>query len=214
MLTAPRHHSRLSEELIHIIGRFLSPIHAKSVVRRAAERAGVDPDHIAPEQLSQLLPTLRASFSFFLSDERAGLLATELLQLVDAKAEPRAEWIDLNDEQDLARARTRARQVAAGLGASVFVAQRVATAVSELARNIINYTDGGHVVITTGGSSRVRVEAVDHGGGIADLDEIMAGNYRSKTGMGLGLVGTKRLVDEFSIETGPHGTRVVVEVHL
>jgi serine/threonine-protein kinase RsbT len=92
----------------------------------------------------------------------------------------------------------------------------VATIVSELARNIFMYTDGGTIdlVPTAEGPPRLLVRAVDRGRGIAHLDEVMSGRYRSKTGLGAGLLGTKRLVDRFEIETGPTGTRVEAEVAL
>lgn len=156
--------SDVSEDLTELIGQYLSPINARSVLRRAARRVGMDPDHIVPTQLPRLVSTLRSSFTLFLPDGEATALATKILEFAQDDGDgPRAERIELNDETDLAHARSLAREVAVGLGGSAFAAQRVATAVSELGRNIISYTGRGYVTMTTGGSSRIRVEAVDQG---------------------------------------------------
>jgi serine/threonine-protein kinase RsbT len=61
---------------------------------------------------------------------------------------------------------------------------------------------------------RLVIIASDAGPGIPNLDEIMSGRYRSRTGLGAGLLGTKRLVDNFELQTGPSGTHIEVEVAL
>ncbi len=72
---------------------------------------------------------------------------------------------------------------------------------------------GGEVELDLKGASRTfTVTAADEGSGIANLDEILAGRYKSKTGLGAGILGVKRLSDHFEIQTGPTGTRVRAEV--
>jgi serine/threonine-protein kinase RsbT len=82
---------------------------------------------------------------------------------------------------------------------------------------MVLYANGGVVEITPPTGSvpkRIIVRAEDRGPGIRNLDEIMSGRYKSRTGMGKGLMGTKRLADHFEIETSTKGTRVVAEVNV
>jgi serine/threonine-protein kinase RsbT len=93
---------------------------------------------------------------------------------------------------------------------------KIATAIAELARNILLYAIAGEVRIAAVEAPRrgVEVAARDEGPGIADLDLVMTGNYRSKTGMGMGLRGAKRLMDTFEIDTSPTGTNVLTRKFL
>jgi serine/threonine-protein kinase RsbT len=87
--------------------------------------------------------------------------------------------------------------------------------VSELARNIVSYTSGGTIELTPSQSPpSMTIRAVDQGTGIKNLDSIMGGSYRSKTGLGLGLSGSKRLATQFEIDTGPSGTTILVKMKL
>ena len=91
--------------------------------------------------------------------------------------------------------------------------QKIVTVVSEVARNIVSYTPGGALELALKAETRTfMVIATDEGRGIPNLDEIMAGRYKSKTGLGAGIVGVKRLSNHFEIQTGPTGTRVHSEV--
>ena len=113
-------------------------------------------------------------------------------------------------EPDVVVARQRARQVAAAVGLAPSEQTRFATAVSEIARNAWKYAGGGRVEISLEAGPPERVTAVvrDEGRGIADLEAVLSGRYRSATGMGLGIVGSRRLVDHFRITSGPEGTAV------
>lgn len=121
--------------------------------------------------------------------------------------------VRVREEQDIVSARQRARQIAALLGFDGTEQTRVATAVSELARNAYQYAAGGVVQFELEGTAAPQVLSItvaDHGPGIARLEEVLSGSYRSDTGMGLGLVGTRRLMDRFSIESTTRGTVVSV----
>lgn len=122
--------------------------------------------------------------------------------------------ITLATEHDIPRARQVAREICEALGTRALTQQRLVTIVSELGRNMVLYAGGGKITLRppTGASRRVTVLAVDQGPGISNLSEIMAGRYKSRSGLGLGIVGTKRLADGFHIDTGRHGTAVSVEV--
>ena len=116
------------------------------------------------------------------------------------------------DEDDVSYARQRARRVAELLGFDVTDRTRIATAVSELARNAYQYAGGGEVSLLLDDESRPPMLAVmvsDSGPGIEDLETVLAGTYASATGLGLGIAGTQRLMDHFFIETSPEtGTTV------
>ncbi len=89
---------------------------------------------------------------------------------------------------------------------------RLATAVSELARNIYMYAKTGHVTLCLTDEPahwRFDVEAVDQGPGIPHLDVVLSGSYKSRTGLGRGLIGTRSLLDDMRIDSAPGaGTRI------
>ncbi|MFC0408445.1 ATP-binding protein [Roseomonas elaeocarpi] len=124
--------------------------------------------------------------------------------------------------ESLVKARSMARSIAARLGFDVQDQARIATAVSEIARNAIRYAGGGTVSFalersaagSAGAVYSLAVEVADEGRGIPDLDAVLGGGYVSHTGMGLGIAGTRRLMDEFRIESSAHGTRVRFARHL
>ncbi len=118
--------------------------------------------------------------------------------------------VEIRYEQDLVLARRRARQIAQHLNFPAQDQVRIATALSELVRNVFQYTPGGRVEFSLedGAPGKLLIRVADRGPGIADLDDILAGQYVSKTGMGVGLAGARRLVDAFSIESGAGGTTI------
>jgi serine/threonine-protein kinase RsbT len=125
--------------------------------------------------------------------------------------------IDLKKEADISVARSDARRLCENAGASAFSMQKVTTIVSELARNIVLYAKQGSIevgFVNQPRASQIVVTATDNGPGIPNLDQIMAGHYQSRTGLGKGLLGTKRLADRFQITTGAQGTSITAEVVL
>ncbi len=116
--------------------------------------------------------------------------------------------IALRTERDVVQARQRARELAALLGFDNQDQIRLATATSEIARNAFRYARNGTVdfSIQLDLPQHLEVTVADSGPGIPNLQEILAGRYRSDTGMGMGIVGTKRLMDEFHLESNPNGT--------
>jgi signal transduction histidine kinase/CheY-like chemotaxis protein len=111
--------------------------------------------------------------------------------------------MEIRYEHDVVLARQRARTIAAALKFDVQAQTRIATAVSEVVRNAFQYAGGGTIDFEVeNGEERMLVISVqDKGNGIPNLDEILDGKYVSKTGMGLGMVGAKRLLDHFQVET-------------
>lgn len=122
----------------------------------------------------------------------------------------RLSTITLRNERDVVQARQRAREIAAVLGFDNQEQIRLATATSEMARNAYRYARGGKVSfeVEIGRTQVLAITISDTGPGIENLNEIFEGRYRSSTGMGLGIVGTKRLMDKFEISSAPAGTVV------
>jgi serine/threonine-protein kinase RsbT len=120
--------------------------------------------------------------------------------------------VAIRTDADVVTARQEARTMGADLGFSSTDLTLLATAISEIARNITTYAGEGEValrVVNDGGRKGIEVVASDNGPGIADIELAMQDGYTTGNGLGLGLPGTRRLVDEFDIDTQPGaGTKV------
>ena len=143
-------------------------------------------------------------------------LASELRLHSDGPPRVEDRVIAIASEADLSEARLQARQICQDLGAPSLMRQKVVTLVSELARNIVLYAQRGRVELAPSfvPKKRIVVRASDEGPGIVNLKEILAGEYKSKTGMGMGLRGCKRLADRFEIETSSSGTHIEAEIRV
>ena len=127
--------------------------------------------------------------------------------------------MEIRLEHDVVLCRQRARQFSAALGMSPRAQISIATALSEIARNAFQYAGGGRVEFSfetepRNGLAKPRQALVitvrDTGPGIAQLEEILGGRYRSPSGLGRGILGAKRLMDRVEISTLPEGTTVVL----
>ena len=128
--------------------------------------------------------------------------------------------VPITVEDDIVVSRQRAREVARQLGFGAVDQSRIATAVSELARNVVRYaTDGrGAVVIrgldpasTAGARKGIEIVVSDDGPGIADIDQALRDGFTSGAGMGMGLPGTRRLMDEMTVDSAVgRGTIVTI----
>ena len=119
----------------------------------------------------------------------------------------------IDAEDDIILVRRKVRELALACKFDVFGASAVTTAASELARNVWVHGGKGLAIIEMVSDDHrtgIRAEFKDQGPGIADIDRVMAGGFSTAKSMGLGLSGSKRLVDEFHIESAPgKGTTVV-----
>ena len=126
--------------------------------------------------------------------------------------------IAIDEERDIVLARQRTRQIAALLGFDDQDQTRITTAVSEIVRNVIEYAKGGRLEYRIDGkapSARLEIVVEDDGPGIRDLGSILAGAHRSSTGMGIGILGARRLMDDFRVEGGNRrGTKIVMAKRL
>jgi signal transduction histidine kinase/ActR/RegA family two-component response regulator len=117
--------------------------------------------------------------------------------------------VDVRGDDDVVRAHQTTRMIAAQLGFSSFEQTRIATAMSEIARNALTYASGGSVTFGLDDEREsLAIVVIDRGTGITDLPAILSGERRSTTGLGAGIPGARRLMDGFAIESSPSGTRV------
>ncbi|GGQ71850.1 anti-sigma regulatory factor [Streptomyces flaveolus] len=122
--------------------------------------------------------------------------------------------LPIGSDVDLGWVRQQVRQTAAGLGFGLVQQTKLVTAASELARNTLVHGGGGHVEMTQledGAARGLRLSFIDTGPGIRDVELAMTDGYTSGGGLGLGLSGAKRLVQEFTLESRPgQGTTVTL----
>ena len=126
-----------------------------------------------------------------------------------------SKTIALENAQDIAIARNEVRALAAALGFRPLDQTRLATVASELARNIVKYGGGGRLIAQptedSNGRQALRLIFEDQGPGIPNIEDAMSNGFSTGRGLGFGLPGSKRLVDEFKIESEVgRGTRVTV----
>jgi serine/threonine-protein kinase RsbT len=225
--------NEIAGEVLAILRRYLSDPTSRSLLSSAARRANVRLETVTRGDVSSLVRELGPGLNIFLQEPEKLQNCKSLLALVATEnsspvgqghggggggggfgsfdhhppVESRADGISvpIRAEHDVVRARTLGKDMAKQLGFSEVVQTKVATAVSELARNIFQYAGTGEVRIRRIEGKRRGIEIVarDQGPGISDPALILSGAYRSKWGMGAGLRGTKRLVDEFELDTHP-----------
>lgn len=127
---------------------------------------------------------------------------------------PNADIVPLTTEQDVVVARQLVRKITQQRGFSLVDQTKLVTATSELARNTVKYGGGGVMhweIVQDASRQGIRLEFVDEGPGIPDVDQAMVDGWTSGGGLGMGLSGAKRLVNEFAIETAAgKGTKVTI----
>lgn len=126
----------------------------------------------------------------------------------------KSERLDVLEEPHIVAVRQSVRKWALEINLSLVDQTKIVTAASELARNLLTYGGGGYVeveLLQEGARHGVRVHFVDDGPGIENMDLALRDGYTSGTGMGLGLGGAKRLVNEFELQSKPgEGTRIAI----
>lgn len=127
----------------------------------------------------------------------------------------KAVWMMVNQESDITRSIIETKHLAISWGFDENSATKIATAVSELTRNIIKYAERGKLTITpleeNNGRAGIEIICQDTGPGIPDIEEAMKDCYSSSGTLGLGLPGVKRMMDDFEIySTLNKGTKVII----
>ncbi len=123
--------------------------------------------------------------------------------------------VPINSDVDIVKARQSGREAAAQAGFSLTDMSLIATAISELARNILRYAKHGEIVIShddNSGKQGIVVVARDEGPGIRSIEQALQVGFSTSGGLGLGLPGVRRLTDEFEISSKPgRGTVVTIK---
>ena len=126
--------------------------------------------------------------------------------------------VAIRSDGDIVSARQQGRALAAAIGFSATDATLIATAISELARNIVMYARQGEVMVRSveiAHRKGIVMIARDSGPGIRSIEDVLRDGYSTSGGLGLGLPGVKRLMDEFAIESElGQGTKVTVKMWL
>lgn len=126
----------------------------------------------------------------------------------------KSDVVPVRTDQDIVMARQNVRKVAQALGFGIVDQTKIVTAASELARNTVIYGRGGEMrweTLEEGARRGLRLHFIDQGPGIDDVARALTDGWTSGTGLGLGLSGAKRLVNEFELDTAPgRGTRVTI----
>ena len=117
--------------------------------------------------------------------------------------------ISINEEEDILIARRMVKKETERLGFRSVDRTRITTAVSELTRNIVRHAGSGELIAS---ADRTGIEIVcqDHGPGMPDVKQAMQEGYSTTGTLGMGLIGAKRLMDRFDIETGSNGTKITI----
>ncbi len=214
-----------------VLSGAISAITQRSIFNRLGGLARTPVGQLGPVEKQTVLKELESSLRLFARASSAELLAACEKALSEdstgtgsrapqgaASTAPASKAIHkvfaVDQEKDIATARLEAWSEAVRIGLSKFTAVKVATAVSELARNIVFYAGKGTVELRVTEDERgpsLHIVATDKGPGIEPrkLDEIWAGTYKSQRGMGKGLLAVKKLVTDFHLDTGPgKGTTV------
>lgn len=209
---------------LEVLSGYCGSIVARSILQGATASSGVDIDWATTEQLARLVPAIESGVRTFSSDpDVARQCCEQLREALQQGQDPMQAGgthhlrVEILAEYDVVVARNHAKTAASELGFGVSEQIKIATVVSELARNIFQYAGQGFIDIrgVEGAKNGVEVVAKDNGCGITDVESVLSGGYRSKTGMGIGLIGARRLMDEFDLDTRPGvGTTVVVRKYL
>lgn len=205
------------EAITSILERYMSRVNARGLVARALQERGLSERTMTREDLVKCSPALRRGIELFVSPRVQPEALDRFKEFFRERSESSSCRTELKREADITVARAEARRMCENAGASAFAMQKVTTIVSELARNIVLYAKQGTIdmsFVNQNRQSHILVTAVDNGPGIPNLNQIMGGQYQSRTGLGKGLLGTKRLADKFHISTDTQGTSITAEILL
>jgi serine/threonine-protein kinase RsbT len=202
--------------VLSVLSRHVSVNTANGILRWLNREYHLDPDRISSSDIPRFVDALELGARPFLSDAGRSELRNALLGPGSGPKPAQGQVFVVREEHDVSRTRLAARQLCQSAGATSLICMQVATGVSELARNIVQYAGFGEIEVAfrDAPSRSVVVIAKDRGPGIANWETILAGNYQSRTGMGRGLLGIKRMANRFDLETSGAGTRIQFEVKL
>lgn len=224
--------SDLSERALASMQPYMGSIVARSVLEGAASQCGFTLGELSAINARCLADTVEKGVRAFIADKTtadeccsqlrnvlgldAGTQVAVTPRANSASGSGSAMTIPIGEEYDIVIARSKTKGLCAEMGFPLSLQIKVATVVSELARNIVQYVGAGSIELKQVRVPRDGIEilAVDHGNGITNLETILAGEYKSPTGMGMGLCGASKMMHEFKVDTGPGlGTRVFARMY-
>jgi serine/threonine-protein kinase RsbT len=212
----------VEKEIGSILSGTISSITQRSIFNRLGGLATTPVQQLTPSDRATIMQELENSVRLFARSNSSQLIASCAKALssgtgggvgsataggATATVPMAPKKLPIEQEKDIATARLEAWSEAVRIGLSKFASVKVATAVSELARNIVFYAGKGTIDLRSvkdeRGIAGLQIIASDQGPGIpqSKLDEIWAGTYKSQRGMGKGLVAVKKLVDDFQLDT-------------
>jgi len=216
-----------TSEVVGALRAYFSEPIAKGLLTSTLRRARLSDGELDGAHLGPAIHALERALPMYIADKRRrDECIARLRQLAPADgadAPPReaaaqaSTTIRVESTEDVTNAREAGRDIARQAGFNALEQTKIATAISELARNILQYAGRGHVEMTVldEAPAGIQIRALDRGPGIPDVGLVMSDAYRSRTGLGMGLKGTKRLMDVFEIDSVVgQGTTVLARKYL
>lgn len=199
-----------------VIRGYLSDPNTTAVLAAFAAASGITAPQLDPSHIAALCSHVERVLGIFgvRGDRRAECL--QRLRALGSRAPSGREgplMVLIESEADIVHARSMGQEVCRSLGFTMLGQTKVATAISELARNIFQYAGRGRVELRpmNGDPPGIEITALDEGPGILDLKRVMSPTYRSTSGLGVGLRGTRRMMDHFEVSSRPgKGTTVTI----
>ncbi len=196
----------VKEAISSVLTSMLPPSAARSIVATLPSFAAARVGTLDLASTQRLLGQIETGLKLFGgSTDRRALDAVRRRITGGSEPTPTQVVIRVRSDQDVLDAQRRCSEMVRAFFSGTDCV-RLVTAVSELARNIYMYAGDGQVrmnLIEDANGVCFQVVAEDHGPGIANLDQILAGRFQSKTGLGRGLAGTRALLDDMQVRTGP-----------
>jgi serine/threonine-protein kinase RsbT len=221
--SAPLNRGDGSAAILAVLEQTFSASDARTLLMVARQRADAVRCELAGSRLTTVLQMLESSLGAYLADSVRRRSCISALQRVGAEyggllASESVPWIvPIKSDQDVGVVTDAARSCARYAAMTSVNQTKLMTATAEIARNIVQYARSGEIRFTVFERPRagVLIVASDMGPGIADITKVMSPKYVSKTGMGIGLQGARRLVDEFAVESSPtSGTKITMRKYV
>jgi serine/threonine-protein kinase RsbT len=166
-------------QVVAILARYMSAANANSIVGNAVRQGSLDQDKLSARDLPVTIARLERGIRLFVAPDRIPTLWQELDALAGLSAEPPVTIVVIQSEADISRARQIVKEMCERYRLNSFATQKAATRVSELARNIVSYTQGASIEISRGEGEDINITVRGGTPGIANIDEVLSGRYRT-----------------------------------
>lgn len=214
--TAPPSPAVFHSEVGLVIRGYLSDPNTTAVLSAFTAASGITAVQLDPSHIAALSSHVERVLGVFGVSGQRRAECLQRLRALGSHAPSGREgplMVPIEREADIVHARSLGQDICRSLGFTMLSQTKVATAISELARNIFQYAGRGRVELRpmNGDPPGIEIKALDEGPGILDLKRVMSPTYRSRSGLGAGLRGTRRLMDHFEVISRPgKGTTVTI----